>query len=68
MNPSSKELAKRFISRAKAQGMKGKARDRAAIEFFCGAIAVDERYSLAAFLVAARGFEGVEELAGEGKS
>jgi hypothetical protein len=32
-------LAAQFVARAEAQGMKGAARDRAAIEFFCGAVA-----------------------------
>jgi hypothetical protein len=69
-----KTLAKQFISRAEAQGLKGKARDRAAIEFFVGAsaLAVAEHggnskawgaVSSWAFLVSFRGYAEVEALA-----
>lgn len=59
-------LARSFISRAKAQNMKGKRRDDAAMEFFCGAIAsteltgdkdgADNLATFAAMLIAVRGY------------
>lgn len=67
-------LAKLFISRASSQGLKGKARDRAAIEFFVGAAAYASiafgasskewsTTSAVAFLVSLRGYVEVEALA-----
>lgn len=58
-----KELAQKFIDRAAEQGMKGKARDRAALEFVCGAASVDERFLGLAFLVSVRGYSHLFETA-----
>lgn len=60
-------IAKSFISRAELQGLKGKKRDNAAMEFFCGAATVTEANdhggSVMAFLVAVKGYREVLELA-----
>jgi hypothetical protein len=70
----SARVAASFIARAKAQGMKGKARERAAIEFAVGAAsAANEMHgqkspewsqlSGLAFLVAVRGYSEMERIA-----
>lgn len=67
------QVAQFFIERAKAQEMRGGARDRAAIEFVVGAAASavithgasSPEYgelSLLAFLVATRGYVELEEV------
>lgn len=66
-------LAKGFIARAEAQGMKGKARDRAAMEFFLGAASAlrfagrDEDAGhvilCAAMVLCSRGYSEVERWA-----
>ena len=69
-------VAKHFVDRAKAQQLKGKARDRAAIEFVCGAAATaavihgdksDEwsALSMLAFFVSLEGFKHLEQRAAE---
>jgi hypothetical protein len=60
------KLSRSFVSRAKSQNMKGVARDRAALEFFCGAIAAieltgdkagaDRVATFAAMLIQVRGY------------
>ena len=65
------QLAKQFIDRARMQQFKGKARDTAALEFFCGAAAAVElldtdafgRVSTAEMLISVRGYSEVERLA-----
>jgi len=66
-----KKLAGTFEARVKNQGLKGKARDRAALEFFCGAAAAldaagdkDEAQSVTfnAFLISVRGYEIVTDI------
>lgn len=58
-----KELCQKFIERANAQGMKGKARDRAALEFVCGAATVNERFVGLAFMISVRGYTELVEVA-----
>lgn len=70
----SKQVAEMFVARAKTQGLKGKARDRAAVDFMCGAgtaVAFAKgqesseygELSLLAFLVATRGYSEIERAA-----
>jgi hypothetical protein len=67
-------VAQSFIERAAAQGMKGKARDKAAVEFAVGAASAAFQMhgqesaewsglSALAFLVAVRGYEELERIA-----
>jgi hypothetical protein len=63
-------LAQSFVARAESQEMKGKARDRAALEFFLGAAAISvgklqEQILFNASMIAVRGFSWVKELAGK---
>lgn len=58
-------IAQAFVDRAKTQNMRGKKRDAAALEFFCGVATADERFCGIAFLVCVRGYNEVEELAKE---
>jgi len=62
-----------FVDRAKAQGMKGKARDKAGLEFILGAVTALRETGhdtdaahlerVAAFLIATRGYSEIERLA-----
>lgn len=59
-----------FVARAEAQGLKGKARDRAALEFVLGAATYaegEDQQSLLfiASIVAVRGYSYVKQLADE---
>ena len=66
-------LAKRFVERAEALEMKGKKRDCAALDYFCGATTaaeLSEQPALAAqlasicvLIISIRGYKGVLELA-----
>lgn len=68
-------LAQRFIERAEALGYKGKARDKAALDYFVGAATLADlqaNHALAqhlgtvsALIVSVRGYFGVRELAAE---
>jgi hypothetical protein len=68
------ELAKLYMSRVKVSGIKGRARDRAACDYFVGAASAAallrgekspeySQLSLLAFLVATRGYGEVEAAA-----
>jgi hypothetical protein len=69
--PKVVELAKRFIGRSEKLGYKGKARDKAALDFFCGALALAEAIDTPlvgvlgnnVFLISIRGFAHVKEMA-----
>ena len=65
-------LAKRFVERASALGLKGVKRDNAALDYFCGAASALEEIgdpraasiaTTAALIVAVRGYMGVAEIA-----
>jgi hypothetical protein len=58
-----RRVAQGFINRAANLEMKGRTRERAAIDFMCGAATVDSRLVGAAFLVATRGYSEILELA-----
>lgn len=68
-----KQLALRFIERAEALNYKGKKRDDAALDFFCGAACVIEANGdpdladhigrVAVMLISVRGYFAVRELA-----
>lgn len=69
-----KELAKDIVARATALNLKGKARDRACMDFFCGAIHAYARIegqedvvrhltTVACVLISTRGYSEVERLA-----
>lgn len=68
-----REIAALFVRRANAQEMTGRARDKAAMEFFCGALAVAEVTNdaelvnalglFSGFLLAPRGYSEVVKLA-----
>ena len=61
-------VAKTFMLRAKAQGLKGKARDRAALEFFLGGAAAlmtgadRDRLTALAWVVSVRGYAEIERI------
>ena len=69
------ELAKRFVERAEALGYKGKERDDAALDFFCGAAVgaeiignqaeADRIGRVAVMMVSVRGYIAIKELAAE---
>jgi len=68
-------IAKAFVARAEAQGMKGKRRDELALEFFLGAmtqaVANDDGDMVNvlgqnAAIISARGFSWVQEVAKHG--
>lgn len=68
-----KALAQKFIERSEALGLKGKKRDDAALDFWCGAASAlelsgrkldaDTLGRQAALIVAVRGYFGVREMA-----
>jgi hypothetical protein len=70
----SRQVAAHFVGRADAQGMKGRARDRAAVEFLTGAAAAAavmhgddspewRALSALAFLASCRGYSEVARIA-----
>lgn len=66
---TAKLIAAKFIERATSLGYKGKARDNAALDFFCGAAAAQEiitgeKTTLAGalFIVSVRGWLAVVDL------
>ena len=78
MNFTPVNFAQSCVDRMVAQQCKGKARDRAALEFYVGAAAlisnaigtnnpVWSQLSIAATMVSVRGFKFVEEMAGQNK-
>jgi hypothetical protein len=61
-------LAKQFVSRANSMGMKGRARDRAALEFYLGAAAISvgnlqQQLLFSASMISVRGYAFVLEMA-----
>lgn len=68
------EICKAFVARAEHQGMKGKARDRAALEFLCGASVAARELSgneanassiqMLVVMVSIRGYSEVKAMAG----
>lgn len=62
-----KKVAQAFIARAKEQNLRGKARDGAALEFFCGAAAAqegaDNHLIALAWFVSHGGYREVERIA-----
>lgn len=67
-------IAAQFVARAEARGLKGKARDNAALEFALGGVSALRAAGLEAeaghlevvtvMLVSVRGYRGLAELAG----
>lgn len=71
-----RDVCKAFVERSERQGMKGITRDRAALEFLCGAMALataqnrpatHDRLGNVALLASCRGFAWVAEFAKGGK-
>jgi hypothetical protein len=67
-----KKLAQGFVERAKALGYKGKKRDAAAMDYFCGALMAmreakhpefDHVAAVATLVLATRGYGEIEKIA-----
>lgn len=73
INAISSALANRFIERAEALGYKGKKRDDAALDYWCGAASLAEEFGnaplalalggQAVHMIGVRGFFAIKELA-----